>query len=421
MSTFVTTYIVIVDANSAFLSWSAVSALQHGASIDLREIPSVVGGSQEQRHGIVLAKSIPAKKYGITTGEPLINARMKCPNLIIVPPDFSIYMQCSSAMIEILREYSDRVQVFSIDEGFLDYTGMEALFGDPIETAYAIKDRIKNELGFTVSIGVSSNKLLAKMGSDLKKPDAVTTLFPEEVKEKMWPLPVSDLYMVGRATTKKLEALGIKTIGELATFDKNILQFKFKNWCSNMLHDYANGIESSPVYQESYSHEIKGIGNSTTISFDVTNKHEAELVLLSLVESVSMRLRSAGMLCSVVSVSIRTNEFLSYGHQKKISTPTNCTNAIYEAVVDIFDEMWKGQPIRHLGVRVSELTTLDYVQLSLFHKNWDKEKRIDAAVDKIRMRYGNNSVFRSCFLGSGIAPLQGGVSDESVPQMTSIL
>ncbi|HEX9059749.1 MAG TPA: DNA polymerase IV, partial [Clostridia bacterium] len=329
-----------VDVNSAYLSWEAVNRLQHGSSLDLRTVPSIVGGDEASRHGIVLAKSIPAKAHKIQTGESLYAARQKCPNLIIVPPHYDLYMQCHNAMIEILREYSPSVQIFSIDECFLDYTNMDSIWGSPIEAAHNLKDRIYKELGFTVNVGISTNKLLAKMGGDLKKPDMVHTLFPEEIKKKMWPLPVEDLYGVGRATAPKLHQLGIYTIGELANTDPEILKYKLKSF-GQVIWNYANGIEDSNVSQGGRP-PIKGIGNSTTISFDVDNKSDAYKVLLSLTETVGMRLRQAGFCARLVSVSIRTNEFLHYSHQRKFSIPTDSTTAIYETACKLFDECWKG-------------------------------------------------------------------------------
>jgi DNA polymerase-4 len=310
-----------IDVNSAYLSWEAVYRLQQGAEIDLRTIPSVVGGDVESRHGIVLTKSIPAKKYGIQTGETLFTARQKCPDLVVVPPHYELYMLCSNAMVNILKEYTPTIQRYSVDECFLDFTNMENFYKDPIELAHTIKDRIKNELGFTTSIGVSNNKLLAKMGSDLKKPDAVTTLFPNEMKGKMWPLPVEDLFMVGRATAPKLHSLNIYTIGDLAQHDVDILKIKLKSF-GIMLWEYANGIEDSEVRKSNYM-DIKGIGNSTTISFDVTDKYTAHLVLLSLCEMVGMRLRDSGNCCRLISVSIKTNGFIQYSHQKKLFSPTD--------------------------------------------------------------------------------------------------
>ncbi|HPP35910.1 MAG TPA: DNA polymerase IV [Clostridiales bacterium] len=408
-----------IDANSAFLSWSAVNALQHGATVDYREIPSIVGGNQATRHGIVLAKSIPAKKYGIQTGEPVIDARRKCPGLVVLPPEYFVYMKCSSAMVDIAKDYSDTIQLFSIDEMFIDYTGMEKLLGDPVGAAHQLKDRIKNELGFTVSVGISSNKLLAKMASDLKKPDAVTTLFKDEIPSKMWGLGVRDLYMVGQATEAKLKRMGICTIGDLANTEIELLKYIFKSW-GEVLWCYANGIEDSPVKPDGAIPYIKGIGNSCTIHFDVEDKDIAHKVLLSLVETVGMRLRNAKFCCRLVQVSIKTNELKSYSHQHKFFVPTDCTNAIYKEACRLFDVMWKGEPIRHLGVRVSELCGNDFVQLSMLENSFEKQRLVDLAVDDIRMKYGNHSVFRAGFLHSRLAPMQGGIV-EDFPIMTSIL
>lgn len=409
-----------IDVNSAYLSFEAVYRLQHGATVDLREIPSAVGGSQATRHGIILAKSIPTKKYGVKTGEAIWEAKQKCPQIVIIPPNYYLYMGCHKALVDLLKNYSDKVQVFSIDECFLDMTGMK-LLGDPLDVANEIREHVKKELGFTVSIGISTNKLLAKMGSDLKKPDAVNILFPENVPEKMWVLPVEDLYMVGQATAPKLHKMGIYTIGDLAKTDIEWLKYKFKSW-GMVLWSYANGIEDSNVSASSHS-VIKGIGNSTTIHFDVEDKETAYLVLLSLVETVGMRLRYGGFCCKVVSVSIKKAEDLSsYSHQKKLVVPVDCTNAIFFECKKLFDQMWKGEPIRHLGVRVSDLTTSDYIQLSLLEKDWNKQKKVDAAVDEIRMKFGAGSVIRSSFLWSRLAPLQGGLTeDSSFPVMTSIL
>ncbi|MCX8131861.1 MAG: DNA polymerase IV [Clostridia bacterium] len=409
-----------IDVNSAFLSWSAVHALQHGATIDFREIPSIVGGNQETRHGIVLAKSIPAKKFKIQTGEPVIQAKRKCPNLVIVPPDYLLYMQCSSAMLEILREYSDRIQIFSIDECFLDYTGMEKILGDPIQTAYIIKERIRSELGYSVNIGISSNKLLAKMGGDLVKPNKVITCFPEEMQTKLWPLPVEDLYMCGRQTAPKLHSMGIYTIGDLANSDLQQLQYKLKSW-GIMLWQYANGIEDSEVTPGGSIPYIKGIGNGTTIHFDVEDRETAYKVLLSLTEMVAMRLRHGGFCCRLVSVSMRTNELLSYSHQKKLYVPTDCTNQIYHEACRLFDKAWKGQPIRHLGVRVSDLCTNEFVQLSLLENNFEKQRKIDRTIDNLRIKFGTKSVFRSTFLHSRLSPITGGITEENNFVMSSIL
>lgn len=416
-----------MDANSAFLSWSAVNALQHGAPVDFRNIASVVGGNQATRHGIVLAKSIPAKKFGILTGEPVVSARQKCPSLVVLPPEYHLYMRCSSAMIDIAREYTDCVQVFSIDELFMDCSGMCTekdicaidTVSHSIAVANEIKDRIRNELGFTVSIGISSNKLLAKMASELKKPDAVSTLFEDEIKEKMWPLKVRELYMVGGATEAKLARMGIYTIGDLAMTEPEFLKYKFKSW-GELLWCYANGLEDSPVKPGGTIPYVKGIGNSCTIHFDVEDNETAHRVLLSLVETVGMRLRQGGYCCKLVQISIKTNELKSYSHQRKFRVPTDCTNTIFKEACRLFDESWKGEPVRHLGVRVSELCGNDFVQLSLLEQNDEKQRAVDRAVDAIRMKYGSFSVFRAGFIHSRLSPLQGGVVEE-FPVMTSML
>lgn len=408
-----------IDANSAYLSWEAVYRLQHGESLDLRTVPSVVGGDEASRHGIVLAKSLPAKAFKIQTGESLFAVRQRCPNLIIVPPHYDLYMQCHKAMLGILEEYSPTIQVFSIDECFMDYTNMEAIWGPPLEAAYSIKERIKKDLGFTVNIGISSNKLLAKIGGDLKKPDMIHTLFPEEISSKMWPLPVEDLYGVGRATAPKLYQMGIYTIGQLANTDPEFLKYRFKSY-GQLIWNYANGIEDSSVTNGSRP-PIKGIGNSTTINFDVDSRYDAYKILLSLTEMVCMRLRQAGFCARLAAVSIKTNEFMHYSHQKKFYTPTDNTTAIYETVCRLFDEVWKGEPIRHLGVRVSELCGNDFVQLSLLEVHNEKKKMLDETIDNLRMKFGSKAVFRSVFLHSGIRPVSGGVMEEEYQMMSSFL
>lgn len=410
-----------IDVNSAYLSWSAVHRLQQGDLLDIRDIPSVVGGDPVTRHGIVLAKSIPAKKFNIQTGETLYSALQKCPDLYIVRPQYDTYMRCSNAMVDILKEYTNVIQRFSVDECFLDFTAMENLYPDYIKLAYEIKDRIKNELGFTVSIGISNNKLLAKVASDIRKPDAVITLFPSEIREKMWPLPVEDLFMVGRATLPKLHKLNIFTIKDLANYDLKILKDQLKSH-GVMIWNYANGIENSAVKKSNHI-EMKGIGNSTTLSFDITNKVEAYRVILSLCETVGMRLRDSGNCCSLVSLHFRTNEFYGYSKQRKIYYYTDCTKKISEVAYNLFDELWKGESLRHIGVRVSELCTNEFTQVTLFEEKDNKRNsELDKTIDNIRKRFGPKSIFRATFLNSGIKPLMGGVMDDEYPVlMSSIL
>jgi DNA polymerase-4 len=407
-----------IDVNSAYLSWEAVDQLQHGAPLDIRTIPAVVGGNPEQRHGIVLAKSIPAKQYKIQTGETLYSARQKCPHLAIFQPHYDLYIRCSDAMLELLQEYSPFIQRYSIDEMFIDFTNMESHFGEPITAAHKIKDRIYNELGFTVNIGIANNKLLAKMASDFSKPNQIHTLFSAEIPDKLWPLPVADLFMVGRATTAKLLKMGIYTIGDLAKCDPRLIKKLLKSH-GTLIWNYANGIEDSPV-QDFYG--MKSIGNSSTISFDVTDKKTARTFLLSLTEMVAMRLRSAGYLTQLIAVSLKSDQFISSSHQRKLYSPTDSTDTIYKTAISLFDEMWKGEPLRAIGIRLADLIDGPCQQLSLFDsRNLLKQKAVDAAIDKIRIKHGSDKIMRAVFLHSGIKPLTGGVWEEDYPMMSSIL
>lgn len=405
-----------IDANSAYLSWTAAAMLEKGYPIDIREIPAVISGDPLSRHGIILAKSIPAKKYGIATGQSLFEAMQKCPGLAVFPPNYDLYMLCSNTMYRILLEYSPLVERYSIDECFLDYTASQNKFGDPLNAAYEIKNRIKNELGFTVNIGVSCNKLLAKMGSELKKPDQIHTLWPPEIEKKMWPLPVGELYMVGRATARKLQAININTIGDLAGADPNHMKVLLKS-PGLLVWEFANGIDDSEVTLNSDIIQ-KGVGNSTTISHDVTDRAEALMILLALTERVAMRLRRLGYMASLVSVSIKTDGFIRYSHQMKLPNCINTTTEIYEYVCLLFDQCWKGEPIRHLGVHVSDFQGFDSRQFSIFDKgNTEKLQALDRAVDKIREKYGTRSIIRGGFANGNINAVQGGTNDSDFIMM----
>lgn len=390
-----------IDVNSAFLSWEATYRMKElGDTEDLRLIPSAVGGSEESRHGIVLAKSESAKKYGVTTGEPLVDARRKCPGLKTVPANFPIYVKYSNAMMKILEDYSPDIEQYSIDESFVDMTGMEKLFGDPIQIAHTIKDRICHELGFTVNVGISTNKLLAKMASDFKKPNLVHTLFPEEVPTKMWPLPVSELFFVGRQTAKRLHALGIFTIGDLANTDKKIIQDNLKGH-GEVIWEFANGIGDSmeDVASRSRKPANKGYSNETTLAFDVTDATLAKEILLSLTETVATRIRADKSYVSVISVYFVDNEFKHTSRQMTLDSATNVTNEIYHHVCQLFDQLWNGNPIRLLGVQTSKATNESHRQYSLFEtQNVEKLSKLDAAIDKIRNKYGEDSVMRASFV-----------------------
>ena len=403
-----------VDVNSAFLSWEATYRLYHlGAKLDLRTVPSVVGGDQEKRHGIVLARAIPCKQYGIQTGEPVVDAKRKCPNLILVPPNYDLYNRSSRALIKILQRYSDKIEQYSIDEAFIDMTGYT---DTPVETAKELKNTIYRELGFTVNVGVAENKLLAKMASDFKKPNMVHTLWHHEIKEKMWPLPVDDLFYVGHASMKKLASVGVKTIGELAVLDERFLKASMKSH-GILIKQYANGIDNSEVITEPPAQ--KGYGNSLTTPKDVMQPELAKQFLLSLAETVSARLRADGAKISVVAISIRDYNLQFYGHQRSLFTPTDLTAEIYREACKCFDELWNGIPIRHLGIHTSKVTTEASRQMYLFETvDYEKQKRAECAVDELRKRFGQDVVKRACFLPSTqkdsmfIDHMGGGISRE---------
>ena len=401
-----------VDANSAFLSWSAAyrkHVLQEEQ--DLREIPSVVGGDKESRHGIVLAKSGPAKKYGIQTGEPLFQAVEKCPDLVIVPPDYSLYVETSRRFVEMLRQFSPVVEQYSIDEAWVDMTGTRRLCGDPRLAAERMRTRIYEELGFTVNVGISSNKLLAKMAGDFEKPNKVHTLFPEEMPQKFWPLPVRDLFLVGAATQRKLNQMGIYTIGQLAQADVGILRKRLGKHGETIWH-FANGRNADAVTPEPA--ENKGYGNSITTARDVTTTEDAYQVLLSLCETVAMRMRRDGKCGSCVSVHLRNNAFGHLSHQMLLEGATNMTGQLFQAACRVFGEAWDGQtPLRQLGVQVTRLSGEPYEQYDLFSgvspEQYDKKLRLDETVDVLRDRFGEDIIRRAKFAQTPGEHMAGGL------------
>lgn len=389
-----------VDANSAFLSWSAVYRVKVlGETEDLRDVPSVVAGDKASRHSIILAKSTPAKKYGIKTGEPLFQALEKCPQLKIVPPDYELYVTASRAFVNILRQFSPRVEQYSIDEAWVDMTGTERLFGTPRAAAEKLRTRILEELGFTVNVGISSNKLLAKMAGDFEKPNKVHTLFPEEMEEKMWPLPVRDLFLVGPATERKLKLLGIYTIGDLAKTDVSVLRYKFGKAGETIWH-FANGRNADMVTPE--PSENKGYGNSVTTATDVVTHQQAYQVLLSLCETVAARMRKDEKCGGCITVHLRTGDFRSFSHQKKLMGRTNITEEIFREACAIFDEAWDGQTaLRQLGVQLTQLSKEPYQQYDLFSgvtpERYEKKLRLDETVDALRDKYGEDVIRRAKF------------------------
>ena len=386
-----------IDVNSAFLAWEAVSRVKKGEP-DLREIPAVVGGNQENRKGIVLARSIPAKEYGIKTAETIYSARKKCPQLVVVPPSFSLYEKSSQDLLRIIKEYSPVIEQYSIDEFFLDYTDLQLVYGTPLEAALLIKERIKEQLGFTVNIGVANNKLLAKMASDFLKPDRIHTLYSEEIKDKMWPLPVGNLFMVGRATAEKLKSIGIETIGDLAKSNRGFMRERLKKH-GELIWDYANGIDSSLVEGSSYD-EIKSISNETTISRDVTCEEDAYLILIALAEKVSSRLRAVDKFYQSITVTVKNSHFQRYSKQKKLDQPLNSTQTTISLAKEIFRETWRGDSIRLLGITLGDLSNSQAIQLGLWDEQENqKQKDLDQAVDKIRAKFGFHSLVRGRNIG----------------------
>ena len=401
-----------VDANSAFLSWTAVHRLKVlGEETDLREIPSVVAGDKASRHSIILARSTPAKKCGIQTGEPLFQALDKCPELVIVPPDYGLYVEASRHFVQMLKQFSPNVEQYSIDEAWVDMTGTERLFGAPRLAAEKMRQRIFEDLGFTVNIGISTNKLLAKMAGDFEKPNKIHTLFPEEIEEKMWPLAVRDLFLVGSATQKKLNQMGIYTIGDLAKADLSVLKRRLGKHGETIWH-FANGNNADIVTPEPA--ENKGYGNSITTATDVQTYDHAHQVLLSLCETVAMRMRKDGKCGSCLSVHLRTDAFKDFSHQKMLPGATNITGELFRAACQVFDEAWDGQtPLRQLGVQVTRLSKEPYQQYDLFSDvspvQYERRLKLDEAVDALRDKFGEEIIHRAKFATNPEQHMAGGL------------
>lgn len=394
-----------IDVNSAYLSWTAVEQLKNGAIEDIREIPAIIGGNQQSRHGIVLAKSVPAKKFGVVTGEPVANALRKCPELMIYPPNHKMYNEYSSRLMDFLLTYTPDIEQVSVDECYMDFTGIAHQFHSPIAAAFEIKEAVWKKFGFTVNIGISVNRLLAKMASDFEKPNKVHTLFPEEIPLKMWPLSVSELYMAGRSSVDVLHKLEIRTIGELAKTDPDLLELHLKSH-GRTLWEFANGIDSNKVVRDHV--DAKGIGNSTTLPKDATTEEEAREVLLWLAETVGGRLRQEAQKAGMVSVEIKYHTFRTVSHQKQFARATNTDQLIYETACELFHELWDGEPVRLLGIRTSKLVEdtapeqMDIFDLqNLIKKDAsrkEKHKKLDRALDEIRKKFGEDAVKRGTFL-----------------------
>ncbi len=434
-----------IDVNSAYLSWSSVENLKNGSAIDLRTIPAIIGGDRESRHGIVLAKSIPAKKFGIYTSEPIVSALKKCPDLVIEPPNHRLYHQYSKKLMDYLHTLTPDIEQVSVDECYLDFTPIAHRYASYMEAAGEIRKHIRETFGFTVNIGISSKKVLAKMASDFTKPDRTHTLFPSEIREKMWPLSVDDLFMVGRSSAARLHSMGIHTIGQLACTNQMQLTSIFKSHGTQMW-EYANGIDDSIVQPQ--ERKAQGIGNSTTLSKDADTLEEISQVLLRLAEKVAERLKNAHQLAGTVTVEIKYHTFQSVSRQMPLLTPSNSSQELYQAAVTLAKALWNNDPVRLLGIRTTHLIDeTEPVQMSIFNialpethnsgrnisgKNLqnvsthvtkqkdaestaasanshsassvinesasEKRRKLDAALHDIRKRYGNDAVVRASLM-----------------------
>lgn len=395
-----------IDVNSAYLSWTAVKMLKNGYTKDIRNIPCIIGGDKKNRHGIVLAKSISAKKYGIVTGEPVVNALKKCPGLEIVPPEHDYYSEQSHKLMELLKSFTPDIEQVSVDECYMDYTGIRNKFSNEIEAAYTIKNKVKEQFGFTVNVGISDVKVLAKMASDFEKPDKVHTLYKEEIEEKMWKLPVEDLFMAGKSSVNVLHKLGIFTIGQLAKSPVTILDAHLKSH-GRVLWEYANGIDESVVNTK--REDLKGVGNSTTLPKDLDNIVEINRILLRLSEKVSGRLREGKQKAKTVAVEIKYNDFTKCSKQITVDIATDSGTEIYNISKNLFKGLWGGRPVRLLGVRTANLIEEDEPEQLTFMDidSWNKEennisrekmKKLDKALDLINAKYGSGAVKRASLL-----------------------
>ena len=384
--------IIHSDANCFYAS---VEMLYHP---EFAGKPLAVGGDPEARHGIVLTANYIAKKHGVKTGMALWQARQACPDVIFVPPRMDLYLRFSSMLREIYGEYTDKIEPYGCDEAWLDVSDSISLKGDGRKIADEISARVKKELGITVSEGISWNKIYAKLGSDYKKPDAITEFNRENYKSLIWKLPASDLLYVGRSTNRTLSKYGIHTIGDLACTDPDFL-LKTLGKMGLVIHSFANGWDESPVATEGYSAPIKSIGNSTTTPRDLENDLDVQIIFMALAESVSARLRKHGFKCNTVAISIRDNGLYHFSRQMHLREPTDITDEIMKAAMELFRNNYDwSHPIRSLGVRGADLVTADIpVQMSLFmnEEKRAKQEKMDKAVDEIRRRFGYFSIQRA--------------------------
>lgn len=397
-----------VDVNSAYLSWESVRRLREDSkAMDLREIPSAIIGDPSRRSGIILAKSSMAKKFGVKTGEPVNISRKKCPLLYTVPADFDLYVEQSNLLMKLLKEYSPNVYQYSIDEAFIDMSGTGRLFGEPISCANRIRERIRLELGFTVNIGIGNNMATAKMAGEFSKPDKTHTLFEDEIEEKLWKLPIEDLFFVGRKSSMKLKNMGIYTIGDLAKMDIEVVRKKLNKY-GEIIHNHANGKDGYEFLKNKTKN--KSIGNSMTAPSDICDTKNANLAILSLCETVCARLRKRNMKAMIVSIELVDSNFNRYHKQKKMKNKSNEVSIIYHEAVILFEELWNGKPLRHIGISTGKVDGEIFEQMNFFDKISSKEEKLYKALDSIREKYGEDSVQRAVFIDNYISHMEGGTS-----------
>ena len=381
-----------IDVNNAFLSWTAVQLLEEGYNIDIRTIPAIIAGDESKRHGIVLAKSPIAKKYGIVTAETIYQAKMKCPNLKIFSPNHEIYQRKSKQLMDYLKTFTPIMEQFSIDECFLDMTGTKYLYANYLELAYKIKDEIKEKFGFTVNVGIGNNKLCAKMASDFEKPDKVHTLLKSEIKEKLWPLPVNDLFMCGKKTSIELNKMNIYTIKDLAEFDFHKLEKKFKSQ-AKYLKQAAWGIDESKV--EERKDKRQSISTTRTLPHDEENSEKLKEVLFMQTEDVCRQLREKNLYASTIAIIYKDKYFKSTTVQEQLENVTDNTKEILKKINSLFEKSYNNIPVRLIGVRLANLTEFKNTQVSLFDIESDdnsKEESIQKTIDKINKKFGSSLI-----------------------------
>ena len=381
-----------IDVNNAFLSWTAIYLLEHGYKVDIRKIPSIIGGDEKERRGVVLAKSPIAKKMGIVTGEPIFQARKKCPNLQVFPANREWYQIESRKFKDYLKQYSPNIEEFSIDECFVDMTGTNYLYKDYVALAHKIKDEIKNMYGFTVNVGIGNNKLCAKMASDFEKPDKVHTLLKDEIASKLWPLDVKELFMVGKKTSEELHRMNINTIEQLAHTDYKKLEKIFKKQ-AEYLKNASWGIDNSEVNEENY-HKDNSISTTRTLKYDTDNTDKLKECLLEQTERVSRELREKKKYASTVAVIFKDKNFNAYSAQEKLDNPTDNTKEIYKKVINIFDKNFKKEALRLIGVRLSDLNEIKNEQISIFDAVIEEKKdnEIEHTIDSINKKFGSEVI-----------------------------